>query len=89
MCDAQISSFFWIDSKDFDSNKYSSNISKGCGLEVDLENSKELSELQNDYPWAPGKIEIKKEMLFNYQLKIPDFYISIGTIKKLVPNFFS
>ena len=26
-------------------------------------------------------------MLFSYQTKIADFYISIGTIKKLVPMF--
>ena len=29
--------FRWIDPKDFDSNKCSSNSSKGCVLEVDLE----------------------------------------------------
>ena len=35
----------WIDPKDFDSNKYSSNSSKVCVLEVDLEFLKELREL--------------------------------------------
>ena len=54
---------------------------------VDLECPKELPELGNDYPLAPDKIEIKREMLFNYQLKIADLYnIAIG--KELVPNFF-
>ena len=42
-----------------------------------------------DYDLAPDKIEIKKEMLSNYYLNSADFHnISIGTVKKLVPNFF-
>ena len=58
-------------------------------LEVDLECPKELHQLHNDYPLAPDKIEIKEEMLSNYQLQIADFYdIPIGNVKKLVPNFF-
>ena len=58
-------------------------------LEVDLEYPKELHQLHNDYPLAPDKIEIKEEMLSNYQLQIADFYdIPIGNVKKLVPNFF-
>ena len=45
-------SFKWIDTKEFDLNKYTSNSSKGCVLEVDLEYAKKLQELQelrNDY----------------------------------------
>ena len=34
-------------------------------------------------------MEVKRKILSSYQLKIADFYnISIGTAKKLVPNFF-
>ena len=51
-------------------NKYTSNSSKGCVLEVDLEYSIELQEWHNDYPLAPDKIEIKREMLTNYQLRL-------------------
>ena len=70
-------------------NKHSSNSSKGYALEVALEHPKELRELHNDYPIAPDKIEIKREMLSDYQLKIVDhFKIPIGNVKKLVPNFF-
>ena len=70
-------------------NKYTSNSSKGCVLEVDLEYPKELRELHNDYPLAPDKIEIKREMLSDYQVKIADLYnIPTGNVKKLVPNFF-
>ena len=62
---------------------------KGCVLEADLEYSKELHELHDDYILAPDKTEIKKYMLSDYQLKNADFYNTlIGDVKKLVPNFF-
>ena len=83
------SGFKWIDTKEFDLNKYSSNSSKGCVLEIDLEYPKELRELYNDYSLAPDKIEINTEMLSDYQIKIADHYnMPTGNIKKLVPNFF-
>ena len=83
------SGFKWIDPKEFDLNKYTSNSSKGCVLEVDLEYPTELRELHNDYPLAPDKIEIKREMLSDYQLKLEDLYnIPIGNVKKIVPNVF-
>ena len=63
--------------------------SKGCVLEVDLEYPKKLRELHKDYPIAPDKIEINREILSDYQLKFADLYnIPIGNVKKLVPNFF-
>ena len=72
--------------KEFDLNKYTSNSSKGIVLVEDLEYPKELQELDNGYTLAPDKIEIKTD----YQLKIADLYkISIGNVKKLVPNFFA
>ena len=68
--------------------RYTSNNLRGHVLEVDLQYLKELQELQNDYPLAPDKIEIKKEMS-EYQLMIADLYnILIGNVKKLMPNFF-
>ena len=39
------SGFKWINSKEFDWNKYSSNRLKGCVLEVDLKTPKELRKL--------------------------------------------
>ena len=39
-----INGFKWIDPKDFDSNKYSSDSSKAFVSEVDLEYPKELCE---------------------------------------------
>ena len=71
-------------------NKYSSNNSKGCVLEVDLEYPKELRELPYDYPLAPDRIEIKRKILSDYQLKIADLYnISIGNAKKSLSNLFN
>ena len=53
-------SYKWIDPKKFDLNKYTSNSSMGCVLEVHFEYPKELDEFHNDYPLASDKIEIKK-----------------------------
>ena len=82
------SGFKWIYPKEFNLSKYTSISSKGCVLEVELEYAKELRELHNDCPLAPDKIEIKREMLPDYQLKIADLYnIHVGNVKKLIPNF--
>ena len=70
------SGFKWIDPKKSDFNRYSTISSKGCVLKVYLEYPKELRELQNTYPLEPDKIEIKNEMLLDYQLKIADHYIN-------------
>ena len=56
------SDFKWIDPKEFDLNKYTSNSWKGRILEIDLEYPKELRESHNHYPLAPDKIEIKREI---------------------------
>ena len=44
------SDFKWVDPKEFDLIKYTTNSSKGCVLQFDLEYRKELRELHNDYP---------------------------------------
>ena len=46
--------------KEFDLSKHTSNSSKGCVLEVDLEYPKELRELHNHYPLASVKLEIER-----------------------------
>ena len=82
------SGFEWIDAKECDLNKYTSNSSKGCVLQFDLEYPKELRELHNNYSLTPDKVEIKREMLFNYQLKIADLYnIPIGNVKNYFLTF--
>ena len=65
---------FFIDPKEFDLNKYTGNSSKGCVFEVNLDYTKESRELNNDYPLAPSKIEIKREIRSEYHLKIADCY---------------
>ena len=62
--------FQWIDPKEFDLNKYTSNSSKGCVLKVDLEYPKELLEMRNDCPLAPDKIQFKRQILYEYQLRL-------------------
>ena len=48
-----------------------------------------MRELHNDYPLAADKIEVKKGMLSESQLKIADLYnILSGNVNKLVPKFF-
>ena len=58
--------FKWVEAEDFDVNKCNKNSSKSCVLEGDLEYPKALCELHNDYPLAPNKIEIKREMVSKY-----------------------
>ena len=60
------SRFKGIYHKKLDLNEHTSNSSKACVLKVDLKYSKQLQELHNGYPLAPGKIEIKREMLSEY-----------------------
>ena len=61
--------------------------STGYILEVDLEYPKKLHDIHNDYPLAPEKINIPKEWLSDYCLKIANAHnITTGTVKKLVPN---
>ena len=43
---------------------------------MDFGYPKELHELHNEYPLTPDKIEVKRGMLSNYQLKIADLYNS-------------
>ena len=47
----------WIDSKEYDLNKYTRNSLKECILEVDLEYLKELQELHYDYLLVSVKIK--------------------------------
>ena len=46
--------------KEFELKRYTSNGSKACVVEVDLENPKDLRELHNDYSLASDTIEKKK-----------------------------
>ena len=55
-------------------------------LKVALEYSQELHGIHNDYPLAPEKINIPKEWLSKYCLKIANAHnITTEKVKKLVP----
>ena len=59
----------------------------GYILEADLEYPKELYELHNDFPLAPEKLAVTKDMLSKYCKKIGDKYeIKFGDVEKLVPT---
>ena len=64
------------------------NSSTGYILELDLEYLKELYDIDNDYPLAQEKINIQKEWLSNYCLKIAnELNITIGSVKKISTKF--
>ena len=68
-------------------NNYTDESKKGLILEVDLEYPKELHDLHNDFPLAPEKIKVFKNMLSNYCKKIANKYkISSGLVHKLIPT---
>jgi len=56
-------------------------------LEVDLKYSQKLHVNHNDYPLAPEKVKVTKNMLSNYCEKIGKKYnISTGHVQKLIPT---
>ena len=82
--------FRWMTDKEInkvDFGKYKTNGKKGLILEVDLEYPRELHDLHNDYPVAPEKAKVSKNMLSRYCKKIAEKYkISIGQVNKLIPT---
>ena len=82
--------FRWMTDKEInkvDLGKYKTNGTKGLTSEVDLEYPRELHDLHNDYPVAPEKAKVSKNMLSVYCKKIAEKYnISIGQVNKLIPT---
>ena len=68
-------------------NENTSNSSEGRALEVYLEYPKELHELHNDYSLASDKIDIKREMLSGYQLKMADLMTNLKVIISSITRF--
>ena len=82
--------FRWLTEREIneiDLAKYKKDSKKGVILEVDLEYQQELNELHNDYPLAPEKMKVTKEMLSPYCESIREkFNISVGQVHKLIPT---
>ena len=82
--------FEWLNKKDIDKlnlDNYSDESNKGLILEIDLEYPEELHDLHSDYPLAPEKICVKKNMLSDYCKTIAEkFNVSTGLVTKLIPT---
>ena len=82
-------SFKWLSDEELnkiDLGKYKEDSGEGLVLEVDLEYPKDLHELHNDYPLAPEKVKVSKDMLSEYCNKILEKYkIPFGLVNKLIP----
>ena len=82
------SGFRWLTEKQInkiDLAKYKEDSKKGVISEVDLEYPQESYDLHNDYPLAPERIKVTKEMLSPYCESIREkFNIRIGQVHKLI-----
>ena len=80
--------FEWLDVNDFILlDDYTDTSDKGLILEVDLEYPNELHDLHNDYPLAPEKVKVERDMLSAYCKEIADkFNMSSGLVEKLIPT---
>ena len=77
-----------MEPSDVNPNKYNKDTNKGLILEVDLDYPKELHGLHNDYPLAPEKKTVKKE-LSEYCKSVEKMYgISIGKVNKLITTLY-
>ena len=59
------SGFKWINPKEFDLNKYTSNSSEGCVLEVDLEYTKQFENYRMIILYLQIKYKLKKKCCLN------------------------
>ena len=82
--------FEWLNDDEIggiDFNCVSAESDVGYILEADLEYPCELHELHNDYPLAPEKMRVSKDMLSDYCLSIAENYdVKVGDVAKLIPN---
>ena len=76
----------WMTEKqinNLDLAKYKKESKKGLLLEINLKYSNELHDLHNDYPLAPEKIKVTKDMHSNYSKNIAEtFSVSTGLVHK-------
>ena len=79
--------FKWLNEEFLLLDDYTDDSDKGLILEVDLEYPPELHDLHNDYPLAPEKVKVERDMLSAYCKKIAEkFNMSSGLVEKLIPT---
>ena len=79
--------FKWLNEEFLLLDDYTDDSDKGLILEVDLEYPEELHDLHNDYPLAPEKVKVERDMLSAYCVEIADkFNMSSGLVEKLIPT---
>ena len=82
--------FKWLTNEEIsniDLGNYCENLKERLILEVDLEYPNDLHEIHNDYPVAPEKLKVSKDMLSEYCIKISRKYgIPTGVATKLIPT---
>ena len=79
--------FKWLDEEFLLLDDYTDDSDKGLILEVDLEYPDELHDLHNDYPLAPEKVKVERDMLSTYCKEIANkFNMSSGLVHKLIPT---
>ena len=82
--------FEWLSDDEIDSidfNCVSAESGVGYILEVDLKYPSELHDLHNDYPLAPEKMRVNKDILPDYCSSIVEKYdVKVGDVAKLIPN---
>ena len=82
--------FKWLrddETDSIDSNCVSAGNDVGYILEVDLKYPCKLHDLHNDYPLAPEKMRVSKDMLSDYCSSIAEKYdIKVGDVAKLILN---
>ena len=79
--------FKWLNEEFLLLDDYTDDSDKGLILEVDLEYPDELHNLHNDYPLAPEKVKVERDMLSTYCKEIANkFNMSSGLVHKLIPT---
>ena len=79
--------FKWLNEEFLLLDDYTDTSDKGLILEVDLEYPDELHDLHNDYPLAPEKVKVERDMLSTYCKEIANkFNMSSGLVHKLIPT---
>ena len=77
-----VSDFKWIDAADVNVASIPDDGEHGYFFEVDLVYPKELHQLHNDYPLAPERVQVTRDMLSPFQQQFP----KTSEYEKLIPK---